>query len=139
MNSRDNVLQQKVLRMCERCELCGSMRNLEVHHIIPLVIEIEEIDLNCEENLLVVCKKCHAMLTPHRLLTKIGQKNTTKKIGRKKGETFETKKSKEMKKIILDLSIDFRGTKKDTELLKITELARGTYYKYKRELKEQGF
>ncbi len=79
MNNRNNHIQQKILRMCERCELCGSMRNLEVHHIIPLVVEIEDIDLNCEENLIVVCKKCHALLTPHRLLTKIGQKKIQKK------------------------------------------------------------
>lgn len=139
MNSRDTAIQHRILKMCERCELCGSQRNLEVHHIIPLVVEIEDIDLNCEENMIVVCKKCHSMLTPHRLLTKIGLKNSPKKGGRKKGETFETKKSKEMKEKILDLSIDFRGTKRDTEILKITGLARGTYYKYKRELKELGF
>jgi DNA invertase Pin-like site-specific DNA recombinase len=60
-----------------------------------------------------------------------------KQIGRAKGQTFETKKSKEMKQTILRLSKDFGngGTNKDTEVMAITGLSRNTYYKYKSELK----
>lgn len=56
------------------------------------------------------------------------------KIGREKGLTFETKKSKEMKEKIQKLSKDFNGTLKDTELMELLKIARNSYYKYKKEL-----
>lgn len=57
--------------------------------------------------------------------------------GRKQGAVIETKKAKETKAIILKLSKDFNGTNTDAEVMKITNLARNTYYKYKRELKAE--
>lgn len=60
-----------------------------------------------------------------------------KQIGRKKGTTIETKKSVEAKKIILKHSIDFGGTLTDIEVMRmIGGIARNTYYKYKKEIKE---
>ena len=56
------------------------------------------------------------------------------KIGREKGLTFETKKSKEMKEKIQKLSKDFDGTLKDTELMELLKIARNSYYKYKKEI-----
>lgn len=58
-----------------------------------------------------------------------------KQIGRKIGDKIETKKSKEVKQIIVKHSIDFGGTLTDVELLKMTGISRNTFYKYKRELK----
>ena len=46
------------------------------------------------------------------------------------------KKSLKMKEIILNSSKDFNGTLTDPEMLELTKLARGTYYKYKRELRQ---
>lgn len=57
-----------------------------------------------------------------------------KQIGQTKGTKLTTKKSIETKKIILEKSKDFNGTISDKDLLKITGLARNTFYKYKREL-----
>lgn len=57
-----------------------------------------------------------------------------KQVGRSTGVKVETKKAKENKKRILELSKDFNGTNTDVEVMKITGLARNTYYKYKREL-----
>ena len=59
-----------------------------------------------------------------------------KQIGRKKGSKSETKKSKVSKEIILKHSADFNGDLTDIELMKLTGLSRNTYYKYKRELKD---
>lgn len=59
-----------------------------------------------------------------------------KQIGRATGTKIETKKSKECKKKIIDLSQDFNGHNTDVEVMKITGLARNTYYKYKAELKK---
>ena len=58
-----------------------------------------------------------------------------KKIGKSKGDTWETKKSKEAKQIILKHSKDFNGTLADIDVIKLAGIARKTYYKYKRELK----
>ena len=58
-----------------------------------------------------------------------------KQIGQIKGVKLTTKKSVENKEIILKHSKDFNGTLTDVELMQLTGLARGTYYKYKRELR----
>ena len=60
-----------------------------------------------------------------------------KQIGQPKGAKLTTKKSLKMKEIILNSSKDFNGTLTDPEMLELTKLARGTYYKYKRELRLQ--
>jgi len=39
------------------CQACGSNKNLEVHHIIPVSVdETKELDSN---NLITLCKTCH--------------------------------------------------------------------------------
>lgn len=55
-----------------KCELCGSKRGIEAHHIIPLVAEFSELDLDIEDNIIIVCSSCHAKLTNRSLLTKYG-------------------------------------------------------------------
>ena len=59
-----------------------------------------------------------------------------KQIGKSKGDTWETKKSKEVKQIILKHSKDFNGTLADVDVMKLVGVARKTYYKYKKELRE---
>lgn len=58
-----------------------------------------------------------------------------KQIGKIKGDSWETKKSKEAKKIIIKHSKDFGGNLTDKEMITLTGLSRNSYYKYKRELK----
>lgn len=57
-----------------------------------------------------------------------------KQIGRASGTTFETKKAKEAKKLIAKHSRNFGGTLSDVDVMRIANIARNTYYKYKREL-----
>lgn len=59
-----------------------------------------------------------------------------KQVGIKEGTKLVTKKSIEAKEIIRSHSKDFGGTLSDAECMKLAGLARNTYYKYKRELKE---
>ncbi len=59
-----------------------------------------------------------------------------KQVGRAAGVKVETTKSKSMKKKIVDLSADFNGNQTDKELMELLCLARNTFYKYKKELKE---
>lgn len=58
-----------------------------------------------------------------------------KQIGQKPGAKLTTKKSIEAKEIILKHSKDFNGTLTDPDVIKLCGIARGSYYKYKRELK----
>ncbi len=57
-----------------------------------------------------------------------------KRVGRANGVKVTTKKSISMKANIKKLSRDFDGKNTDAEVIKILGLARGTYYKYKREM-----
>lgn len=59
-----------------------------------------------------------------------------KQVGRAAGAKIETKKAKAAKEIIRKHSKDFNGSLNDIEVMKLTNLARNTYYKYKAELKE---
>ena len=59
-----------------------------------------------------------------------------KQIGTVKGTVHETKKSKAVKPLIIKLSKDFEGALSDKECMKLIGLSNNTYYKYKRELKE---
>ena len=60
-----------------------------------------------------------------------------KQIGQKQGAKLVTKKSVEAKEQIKKHSKDFNGSLSDVDCMKLTRLARNTYYKYKRELKEE--
>lgn len=59
-----------------------------------------------------------------------------KQIGQPQGAKLTTKKSIAAKEIILKHSKNFGGTLSDGEVMTLTGLARNTYYKYKRELRE---
>ena len=61
-----------------------------------------------------------------------------KQIGQRQGARLTTKKSIEAKATIKKYSVDFGGAMPDTDLIRLTGLARNTYYKYKREIKEAG-
>ena len=134
------MTKKEFMEMFDKCELCGSPRNLELHHIIPTCTGFIGVDLDVPDNWIMVCHKCHAQLTPKKLLTKIGlqkAKMNGKQLGQTCGHKLTTKKSIAMKEEILKGSKDFNGTLTDKKLLEMTGLSRNTYYKYKRELKAE--
>lgn len=59
-----------------------------------------------------------------------------KQVGIEKGRKLTTKKSVEMKQLIRKHSKEFNGNLNDSDVMKLTGLSRNTYYKYKKELKE---
>lgn len=61
-----------------------------------------------------------------------------KQIGQKPGAKLTTKKSIAAKEVILRHSKDFGGSLTDMDVIKLTGLARNTFYKYKSELREAG-
>lgn len=54
-----------------------------MHHIIPLSLIEDNPLVNTEENLLCVCTKCHALLTPKKVLTSIGVRKAINRNGAK--------------------------------------------------------
>ena len=60
-----------------------------------------------------------------------------KQIGAVKGSTYNVKKETVAKKKILELSNSFSGTLSDADCIKLIGISRNTYYKYKRELKNE--
>lgn len=61
-----------------------------------------------------------------------------KQIGRNAGDKLITKKSVTVKAEIRKYAKEFGGTLTDAQIMKLTGIARNTYYKYKRELIEEG-
>lgn len=59
-----------------------------------------------------------------------------KQIGKPPGNRIDTKKSKLAKQIIQEHSKDFNGTLSDNNVIKLAGISRNSYYKYKRELKD---
>lgn len=60
-----------------------------------------------------------------------------KQVGRAEGSKVETKKAKAAKAEIMKHSKDFHGTLADPDVIRLTGISRNSYYKYKRELKEE--
>ena len=60
-----------------------------------------------------------------------------KQIGRVTGRKYVTKKEIEAKKQIVKYSKDFEGTLKDIDVIRLIGIAKGSFYKYKRELFEE--
>lgn len=60
-----------------------------------------------------------------------------KQIGAVKGRKLITKKSIEKKEEIKKYSKDFNGSLSDVDVMKLTGLARNTYYKYKKEIRDE--
>lgn len=69
---------------------------------------------------------------------KIAQLNG-KQVGRIKGNKYVTKKEKICKEIIINKSNAFNGNNTDEELMKICNISRNTFYKYKNEIKHSYF
>lgn len=66
---------------------------------------------------------------------KIARENG-KQIGQQKGRKLRVKKEVPSKEEIRKYSKDFEGTLSDVECMKLINISRNTYYKYKKELKE---
>lgn len=62
-----------------------------------------------------------------------------KQVGQKQGNKLNVKKSATAKEIIKRYSRDFEGSLEDQAVIKLAEVSRNTYYKYKKELKTAAY
>lgn len=60
-----------------------------------------------------------------------------KQVGNPKGKKLTTKKSTHAKEIIKKHSKDFGGALEDSDVIKLAEISRNSYYKYKKEIREE--
>lgn len=67
----------------------------------------------------------------------ITAKMNGKQVGQPKGVKLTTKKSAAAKEIIKKHSKDFDGSLEDTDVIKLAEISRNSFYKYKKELREE--
>lgn len=67
----------------------------------------------------------------------ITAKMNGKQVGQPKGVKLTTKKSTAAKEIIKKHSKDFDGSLEDTDVIKLAEISRNSFYKYKKELREE--
>ena len=58
------------------------------------------------------------------------------KIGLPQGTTLTTKKALYCKQVIKKHAIDFGGTLNDSDVIKLCSCSRNSYYKYKKEIRE---
>jgi hypothetical protein len=129
----------------QKCCNCNSSDSIQYHHIIPLAIGGNDI----LTNIVPLCEKCHLLihnknktnkLVSHSELTKRGLEKARKEgkqIGLKKGTKLTTDKSIAAKEIILKYNIDFGGELDNQQTIKLAGISRNTFYKYKKELREE--
>ena len=67
----------------------------------------------------------------------ITAKLNNKRVGQPRGAKLTTKKSIAAKDIITKHSNDFDGSLEDSDVIKLAGISRNSYYKYKRELREE--
>lgn len=63
-----------------------------------------------------------------------GLANTEKKSGRRRGTRIVTKKETETKALIRKYSKEFGGSVPDKDIIKMADVSRGSYYKYKNQM-----
>ena len=126
-----------------KCINCGAPATCW-HHVVPKVLGGQD-----GTNKVPLCETCHGLIhgieytngvISHSDLVKAGQAKARaagKQIGRVQGEKVPSKKSFIAKNYIKEYSKDFNGTLNDIEVMKMTNVSRKTYYKYKKELKQE--
>lgn len=139
----NELVQLKKIKgtQCCNCHVeCGD--EIIFHHVIPISIG----GSTNISNIVPLCTNCHHLLhnitdnnnkISHSTLTKIGIEKARQKgsqIGKQKGDTWETKRGKEYREIILkEVNKD-----SDASIIRKYGLTRKTFYKYKKLLKEEG-
>lgn len=106
-----------------------------------IMIAINKFIMNkVEQDIFKAFEQSEKEVTDLRQRTKEGIETARlngKQIGTIKGTTHETKKSKTLKPLIIKYSKSFEGALSDKDCIKLLGIASNTYYKYKRELKEE--
>lgn len=123
-------------------ESCSKSLEFTGNEIADCYIEATNkvLKILAEKQIMIAFEQAEKEVTDLHERTKEGIETARlngKQIGQKKGVKLTTKKSIKAKEIIMKHSKDFGGTLSDEECMKLAGLARNTFYKYKRELKNE--
>lgn len=125
----------------KQIKIDGATGNAATDNLISSIAEaINKYTLTLLEEQVKLCfRQAQKEVEFLSMRTREGQETAVlngKKIGIKQGQKLKIKKEAPSKELILKHNIDFGGSLNDIETMKIVVISRGTYYKYKRELKE---
>ena len=112
------------------------------NEVVNAVLEGVEkaLKLLAEQQIRIAFEQAEKEVQNLRQRTKEGiltAKANGKIVGRAVGSKITTKKSIEMKAKIIKLSKSFNGHLKDKEVLELLPIDRTTYYRYKKQLKNE--
>lgn len=97
----------------------------------------EVLKILAQEQIKIAFDQAEKEVLDLRERTKEGLRVTRAKgtvLGRKQGDTYTTKKEKEMREKIKKLAKDFGGNLKDVEVFNLLGITKNTYYKYKKNI-----
>lgn len=117
-----------------RIEPTGTKVDLILDGINAFLLEL------AKEQIKIAFEQAEKEVMDLRQRTKEGietARRNGKQIGQEQGKKFNIKKAAPAKEKIKKYSRDFDGTLPDAEVMTLVGLARNTYYKYKKELKEE--
>lgn len=115
-------------------ELTGTKVDLILSGVNAYLMEL------AKEQIKIAFEQAEKEVMDLRQRTKEGietARRNGKQIGQAEGKKFKIKKAAPAKEKIKKYSRDFDGTLPDAEVMKLVGLARNTFYKYKKELKEE--
>lgn len=115
-------------------ELTGTKVDLILSGVNAYLMEL------AKEQIKIAFEQAEKEVMDLRQRTKEGietARRNGKQIGQEQGRKLKIKKSAPAKEKIRKYSRDFDGALPDAEVMKLVGLARNTYYKYKKELKEE--
>ncbi len=128
--------------LANQIEINLNTGNIATDNLIQTIIEALNkytIEL-AKEQIRIVFEQAQKEVDDLRQRTSEGiltAKLNGKQIGQRKGVKLTTKKSIAAKELIEKYSSDFNGTLDDKATMKIIGISRNSYYKYKRELKDE--
>lgn len=124
-----NVYRQAVAK---RLQTIGTKEDILIHAINDYLKEV------AKEQIKIAFQQSEKEVSDIRQRTKEGIETARlngKQIGQKLGSVLNVKKKPPVLEAIERYSRDFSGTLTDPEVLKLVNVSRNTYYKYKKELK----
>lgn len=111
--------------------------------IDPIIRGVNEVILAlADEDIKLAFQQSAKEVEDLRQRTKEGlvtARNNGKTLGRPAGRAYSTKKATESKKLIRKYAKEFGGTLTDVQCLKLLNINRNTYYKYKSQIREERF
>lgn len=135
--------EKKLIGLC--CCNCGSLNDVEYHHIVPLALG----GTDSITNMCCLCYSCHLKLHGMKKKNPLVSRSEAVKagmekakargvqIGSKKGSRWISKNEAPAKAIILQYNRGFGGKLTNEETMELAGISKNCFYKYKKELKEQ--